>query len=289
MPMVAQQLPYTLFIMDDCDPLNPREDRDNLGKMVCWHSRYCLGDEHDHSEPEDFLKQLLFAKYSSGPDSEYGKPVYDYIKQGRAKEVRLKYNRSTREWELLENQYWNSNNDWFTSSSYPASLKCKAVPDWFLDDCLSALQMNELVELVKQMEGMVILPLYLYDHSGITMNTFGFSCPWDSGQVGWIYADYDMVKKEYGEVTPETLMAARRLLTSEVEEYDYYLTGQCYGFRLYEDDAEIDSCWGFLGNMNDVTKCIQEYLPAECKNIVEALEFQYGIDEDEYLEQALAA
>ena len=34
----------------------------------------------------------------------------------------------------------------------------------------------------------LMLPLYLYDHSGITMNTTGFSCPWDSGQVGWIYA-----------------------------------------------------------------------------------------------------
>lgn len=32
----------------------------------------------------------------------------------------------------------------------------------------------------------LMLPLYLYDHSGITMNTTGFSCPWDSGQVGWI-------------------------------------------------------------------------------------------------------
>ena len=30
----------------------------------------------------------------------------------------------------------------------------------------------------------LMLPLYLYDHSGITMNTTGFSCPWDSGQVG---------------------------------------------------------------------------------------------------------
>jgi len=34
----------------------------------------------------------------------------------------------------------------------------------------------------------VILPLYLYDHGGITMSTGAFSCPWDSGQVGWIYA-----------------------------------------------------------------------------------------------------
>ena len=59
----------------------------------------------------------------------------------------------------------------------------RQVPDWFLDDCLSALTTGELFSLVEQMDGMVILPLYLYDHSGITMNTCGFSCPWDSGQV----------------------------------------------------------------------------------------------------------
>ena len=105
MPMVAQQIPYTLFIMDDSDPMNPREENDNLGKMVCFHRRYSLGDKHDHVEPRDFLQQLLLDKYSSYPESEYGKPIYDYIKQGHAKEARLEYNRSSREWELLENQH----------------------------------------------------------------------------------------------------------------------------------------------------------------------------------------
>src|SRR3989304_5726596 len=35
----------------------------------------------------------------------------------------------------------------------------------------------------------IFLPLYLYDHGGITMSTGAFSCPWDSGQVGFIYWD----------------------------------------------------------------------------------------------------
>ena len=290
MPMVAQQAPYTLFVVDDYEPMNPREDRDNFGKMVCWNRRYNLGDEHDHSEPRAFLHSMLFNKYSSYPESEYGKPVYDYIKSGQAQDARMEYNRSSREWELLENQHWDgSAGDWYASSAYPANLKGKDVPDWFLDDCLSALRMSELIGLTEQMEGMVIMPLYLYDHSGITMSCSPFSCPWDSGQCGWIYADYNMIKKEYGEVTPETVERARSLLQSEVEEYDHYLTGQCYGFKLYEGDAEIDSCWGFLGDINDVAKYIKDYLPSECKDITDSLEFQYDIDEDEYLEQALEA
>jgi len=33
----------------------------------------------------------------------------------------------------------------------------------------------------------VFLPVYMYNHSGITISTHPFSCPWDSGQLGWIY------------------------------------------------------------------------------------------------------
>ena len=63
MPMVATMKPYTLFVVDDDMPLNPRTDYDNLGKMVCWHSRYNLGDEHDYDEPRDFLQKKLFEMY----------------------------------------------------------------------------------------------------------------------------------------------------------------------------------------------------------------------------------
>ena len=41
--------------------------------------------------------------------------------------------------------------------------------------------------IIRANPGCVILPLYLYDHSGIRMNTSGFHCPWDSGQVGFIF------------------------------------------------------------------------------------------------------
>lgn len=68
MPMTATMASYTLFILDDDTPMNPREDHDCLGKMVCWHSRYSLGEKHDYDEPSDFLRSLLFSEYSSGHD-----------------------------------------------------------------------------------------------------------------------------------------------------------------------------------------------------------------------------
>lgn len=45
----------------------------------------------------------------------------------------------------------------------------------------------------------VVLPLYLYDHSGLMMNTTGFSCSWDSGQVGYIFVSKDDVRQEFGQ------------------------------------------------------------------------------------------
>lgn len=100
------------------------------------------------------------------------------------------------------------------------------------------------------------LPLYLYDHSGITMNTTGFSCPWDSGCVGIIYVSKETIKKEYGW---KVLTKARRekileYLKNEVEVYDQYLTGDVWGFQVVEYDEEdnyeqeTDSCWGFYGS-----------------------------------------
>lgn len=124
-----------------------------------------------------------------------------------------------------------------------------------------------------------ILPLYLYDHSGITMRTTSFSCRCDSGQVGWIYASLEDCRKEWGKPKAnwstklkggKTLreMALERMV-SEVEVYDDYLTGNVYGYAIKDaDDNELDSCWGFLG---DQKYCLEE-ARAVIKGIQEDIE-----------------
>lgn len=96
------------------------------------------------------------------------------------------------------------------------------------------------------------LPLYLYDHSGITMSTEPFNCRWDSGQVGWIYVTEDQLKNEYSDCSEESIEKARAVLLAEVACYDQFLTGQVYGFVLRGRDEEVDderdSCWGFFGD-----------------------------------------
>jgi hypothetical protein len=96
----------------------------------------------------------------------------------------------------------------------------------------------------------IYLPLYLYDHSGITISTTPFSCKWDSGQVGWIYVTKEQIRKEYGvkRVTKKVIEEVLKILVSEVEEYDYYLKGEVFGYIIEDNEGnEIDSSYGYYG------------------------------------------
>lgn len=96
----------------------------------------------------------------------------------------------------------------------------------------------------------ILLPLYLYDHSGVTMNTTGFSCPWDSGKVGIIFVSKEKVLKEFGwkKISKKRKEKVLDYLRAEVNTYDQYLRGEVYGFIKYKGDEEVDSCWGFYGD-----------------------------------------
>jgi hypothetical protein len=161
---------YTVELHFDDEPINPRDDREPLGHMVCWHGRYDLGDKHDWKTPADF-------------------------------------------------------ENWYQAQSQPK----------------------------------VRLPLYLYDHSGLTMNTHGFSCPWDSGQVGYIYATWAALESEYGAPWDfEKEKLALTVLEHEVEDYDRYLRGEYYGYVVVDTKtgAAVHSCWGF----DDEDYCWEEGL-----------------------------
>ena len=108
------------------------------------------------------------------------------------------------------------------------------------------------VYLEKEYNAGVVLPLYLYDHSGISMNTTRFDCRWDSMQVGFIYMDRKTILAESPNnpkiLSPAAKKWAIKRLESEVKEYDQYLTGDVWGYIIEDEDGDhIDSCWGFYG------------------------------------------
>jgi hypothetical protein len=88
-----------------------------------------------------------------------------------------------------------------------------------------------------------VLPLYLYEHGSMTMNTTGFSCLWDSGQVGFIYCTK---KKGLAECGSEE--AARKYMVGEVEAYDTYLRGGVLQYDIESPEGDhIGSLCGIYG------------------------------------------
>jgi len=108
---------------------------------------------------------------------------------------------------------------------------------------------NDLEEhLFKKERAKYVTPLYLYDHSGITISAEPFSCPWDSGQIGFIYTTSKRIREQFKhkklcDIADDIIQQ----LLSEVKIYDQYLTGDIYGYMIKKDDIDIDSCWGFYG------------------------------------------
>ncbi len=160
-------------------------------------------------------------------------------------------------------------------------------------------EISELISKTVEESGTVMLPLFLYDHSGLTMSVTSFSCQWDSGQVGWIYATGEKIKDEFGNDPTVAVTAATNLLKSEVETFDQYLRNDVYGVSIETfvnigsleepewEKEEIDSCWGFFG---------QEYAAGELKDqfeasleALEALAIQKGAEREAAEEEARLA
>lgn len=132
---------------------------------------------------------------------------------------------------------------------------------------------NSIKEYVEDLEIVTSLPLFINDHSGITMNTTGYSCRWDSGEVGLIYItkeDLDRVGLPH-DTNIDTL---QKYLKDEVLEYAHYLEGSVWGYKLAEKIVkptcslcgvperiswvELDSACGFLGDDHETNGLLHE-------------------------------
>lgn len=116
----------------------------------------------------------------------------------------------------------------------------------FGDETLDAEYLQELISSGEYLH----LPIYLYDHGGITISTARFQCRWDSACVGIIYvkrSDLPAIAQQWGH-TPWTDEQVLDILQSEIAVLDQYLTGDIYHYRIEDDKGNVlDSCGGLYG------------------------------------------
>ena len=126
--------------------------------------------------------------------------------------------------------------------------------------------------IIKNERAVVIKPLYLYDHSGQTIRTSPFSCNWDSGQIGFVWISREKALEGLGlgkgnRISKKQKIQLEKNLEGEVKEYDDYLTGNVFGFKISKDGVDIESCWGFAGDDANGN----EWALVEAKSIVDHL------------------
>jgi len=138
-------------------------------------------------------------------------------------------------------------------------------------------------------ENAVVLPLYLMDHSGLTLQTKpfgGINGHFDSGQVGFIVATKKEIRKNFGikNVTKKYIKQVTEMLVAEVEIYNQFLSGDVYGYEHFEIDSEgnennIHSCWGFFGD-DIATNGMLDHIEGDASEWVEVSESELETDTD---------
>jgi hypothetical protein len=128
-------------------------------------------------------------------------------------------------------------------------------PRWLADAIRENLSIGNCQSLLEPY--LEWLPLWVYEHGGITMSCGDRSYPyndrWDSSCAGWIVMSKDSVMDNLAVTEENWRTKAIECMRGEVELYDHWLTGNVYGYTLLEETApdewtEVDSCWGFYGD-----------------------------------------
>lgn len=100
-------------------------------------------------------------------------------------------------------------------------------------------------EAIDNDEDKLSLPIYMMDHSGLSVRSASFGCPWDSGRVGVVYVTKEDAKASFGEDFEE---AAMNCLEAEIEELNQYLTGDVYWVRVTNPFGEEETLGCIYGS-----------------------------------------
>jgi hypothetical protein len=236
----------------DQEHANPRNQDGNIGVMFCDYGGYTLGDE-DAPDPRD--QKLACDKCKGSGESELFE-ILDIRGYGR---VLVRGGFSSRD----------AAEEWMEQTPRTAEesdTQWKVEPE----DCPECegggeVEVGMVEYLVREHGARVILPLFVYEHSGITMRAganlvtgsdnlvsrgrFAMDgAGWDTSTVGMIFDTAETRKAcgfdEQHTITDEDI---EKQLDEEVVYYAAYLEGAVYGYEVLDGDGEVlDSCWGFL-------------------------------------------
>lgn len=149
-------------------------------------------------------------------------------------------------------------------------------------DDYDSLSTRDKYKLACESDEIVIKPINMYEHSGITVSTssgYPYNDRWDSCCIGFIYVTKETILKEIANANEVNWTAiADEVIENEMDTYDQYVRGEVYCFGLTkkvvcqdlcphcgeviheyeEEEVELDFCGGFYGD------CLEENGMLDC-------------------------
>lgn len=258
----------TINVYYDNDAESPRE-WDNVATFVCKYGNYFLGDRQDI----EYVIEQLFADHVSP------KAIIDYFVK-------------TRHAELVEGEeddrsdhYYKYQEKWYDDSMHDYYIDADSQTDD--EDTISCAMADELSEgeklqLVCDSDDIVILPIAVYEHSGITMWLGSaddhFDSQWDCSDVGFAYIEKETAMKEGAlKEGDDWKKWAYDDMEAEMETYRQYLEGEVFGYEIEDEygeegaDIDLSGCWGYYG-----MESIDELIIPEAKSCIDT----YLIDKE---------
>lgn len=188
--------------------------KDPQFEIYCWHRDYTLGTHQPDAPPDETILQLFYE--SETFVNSHGDSLLQFYRHWH----KLGFTKD--EISVLWDEDW--------SPLHWSGEK-------------SSTFVGKLVDLLEK-EGWVYTDVYRYEHSSIALNVSGFSCSWDSGQLGFAICRPETLKKNGW-----TKEQAYNCLKNMIENtYTAYLNGEVFGWVTKDEEGdEIDSCWGYYG------------------------------------------
>lgn len=247
---------FRIHVEYDQYPENRREiDGFHVSHMMCWHRRYFIGDykENKWDTPNDMLNDLV---NENVPES----TIINYVKNGNTKnKLKLSYDRHDKTWTIYGIPY-------SSESQELKEIESDIMPEFLTETIIEVMTFDDKWKLLKN-KGFEMLPIYMYDHGGISVSTSDYGDPFDSGQIGWIYTTKDEILKSkvsYRNSKGKFVKCNTRNwrecalwnMQLDVKEYDQYLNGEVF-CGIVEEWKPKSKRWKTI-------ECLGDYYSDKC-------------------------
>ena len=216
-----------------CDDVeSPRAWDDNLGHFHTWVRGYSSPDENPYADEVQFVSSMLQERFTH-------EELLGAVRAGKLPTLRLEADGEGVERLLaLYRNMLTGKVGWDVVQDYEDCRDLETLADAAACSAGAPALLGER---------MVIKTVYMLEHSGIAFSTSPFCDRWDSGAVGFIYADGDDVSSWFGGMRASR-DKVEEILDAEVERYSAWANGESYAVMLSKGDEMVDCVGGYIGD-----------------------------------------